>query len=101
MRFAASIQVVLGSLISLAVYLAGGAIAHHVLVGPRFDPYLMMSWGVVLGWPFVLMYAIVVGAMALGGVIIALVGASEKEWAMSGVGVAMSIAGVFLWRLFF
>jgi hypothetical protein len=90
-----------GFLASAAVYLGIGALAHHVLVAAYFDPYRMMSWGVLLGWPLIMFYVFIVAIMAIGGAALVLIGASDREWTMAGIGAVLVAAAVFGWRLFF
>ena len=41
--------------ISLAAYLGVGALIHAAYIGPHFDWQNAWTWGVLLGWPFLIM----------------------------------------------
>jgi hypothetical protein len=90
-----------GFLASTAVYLGIGALAHHVLVAAYFDPYRMMSWGALLGWPIIFSYVMILFMMFIGGAIMAIMGLSEKEYWISGIGAVLLGLAWFGWRLFF
>ncbi|RYD66071.1 MAG: hypothetical protein EOP83_05905 [Verrucomicrobiaceae bacterium] len=92
---------IFGTIASTVVYLAIGALAHHLLVAPYFDPYRMMSWGVLLGWPMIFLYCAVLFIMFIGGAIMAIAGLYEKEWHVAGFGAVLWVAAWFGWRLFF
>lgn len=92
---------IFGTIASTVVYLAIGALAHHLLVAPYFDPYRMMSWGVVLGWPIIFCYVFMVFSAFIGGAVMLVIGMFEKDGVLAGIGAVLFAAAWFGWRLFF
>jgi hypothetical protein len=101
MNFEARLSGIFGAIASAVIYLAIGALAHHLLVAPYFDPYRMMSWGVLLGWPIIFAFVFMMMMGFIGGAIMFIFGLFEKEGLVAGIGVVLFAAAWFGWKMFF